>query len=306
MEILVTGGAGFIGSNIVDKLIEEGHQVVIVDNLSSGKKEYINQKAEFYQLDIRDAELEKVFKNHEITHVIHHAAQIDVQLSIKDPLFDAENNILGTINLLEKCRKYEAEKIIYASSAAVYGEPGYLPIDEAHPVKPMSAYGVSKYTPEHYIKMYAELYDLKYTILRYANAYGPRQDPKGEGGVVSIFVNQMLKGEEPIIFGDGAQTRDFIHVYDLVKANLLALEKGDNELVNISTAERNSVNQLVNHLQQLMDSGLKAVYHPARDGDIKHSALANQKAKDVLGWDPYYSFNEGLKQTLEYYSEKCN
>ncbi len=306
MEILVTGGAGFIGSNIVDKLIEEGHQVIIADNLSSGKKEYINQNAEFYQLDIRDTELENVFKNHEISHVIHHAAQIDVQLSIKDPLFDAENNILGTVNLLENCRKYGAAKIIYASSAAVYGEPEYLPIDEAHPIKPMSAYGVSKYTPEHYIKMYAELYNLKYTILRYANAYGPRQEPKGEGGVISIFVDQMLKGEEPIIFGDGQQTRDFIHVYDLVKANLLALEKGDNELLNISTAERNSVNQLVDHLQQILGSELKAVYHPARDGDIKHSALANHKAKEVLDWEPEYSFIEGLKQTLEYYSEKCN
>jgi UDP-glucose 4-epimerase len=306
MQILVTGGAGFIGSNIADRLIEEGHQVVIADNLSSGKKEYINPKANFYQFDIRDAELEKVFKNHEISHVIHHAAQIDVQLSIKDPLFDAENNILGTINLLENCRKYEVEKIIYASSAAVYGEPEYLPIDEGHPIKPMSAYGISKYTPEHYIKMYAELYNLKYTILRYANAYGPRQDPKGEGGVISIFVDQMLKGEDPIIFGDGEQTRDFIHVYDLVKANLFALEKADNELLNISTAERNSVNQLVDHLQQILSSELKAVYHPARDGDIKHSALANHKAKEVLDWEPEYSFIEGLKQTLEYYSEKCN
>jgi len=303
MEVLVTGGAGFIGSNIVDGLIEEGHKVIVVDNLSTGKKEHLNEKAEFYQLDIIDQELEKVFEENSITHVIHHAAQIDVQHSIKNPLFDAHNNILGTINLLEISKGYEVEKIIYASSAAVYGEPDYLPVDEEHPIKAMSPYGITKHTPEHYIKMYSELYDLKYTIFRYSNVYGPRQDPKGEGGVVSIFVDKMLAEERPVIFGDGEQTRDFIHVYDIVKANLLALEKGDNILVNISTESKDSVNDLANYLNEILPYSLEAINEEARKGDILHSSLANGKAKELLGWIPDYDLRAGLEQTVEYYSK---
>jgi len=303
MEVLVTGGAGFIGSNIVDGLIKEGHKTIVVDNLSTGKKENLNEKAEFYQLDIRGQELEKVFEENNITHVIHHAAQIDVQHSIKDPLFDAQNNILGTINVLEIAKNYEVDKIIYASSAAVYGEPDYLPVDEEHPIKAMSPYGITKHTPEHYIKMYSELYNLKYTIFRYSNVYGPRQDPKGEGGVVSIFVDKMLAEERPVIFGDGEQTRDFIHVYDIVKANLLALEKGDNILVNISTESRDSVNDLVNYLNEILPYNLEAINEEARKGDILHSSLANGKAKELLGWTPDYDLRAGLEQTVEYYSK---
>jgi UDP-glucose 4-epimerase len=301
MEVLVTGGAGFIGSNIVDGLIKKGHKVIVVDNLSTGKKENLNKNAKFHQLDIRDQELKEIFKENEITHVIHHAAQIDVQHSIKDPLFDVQNNILGTINLLEMSREYGVEKIIYASSAAVYGEPDYLPVDEEHPIKAMSPYGITKHTPEHYIKMYNELYDLKYTIFRYANAYGPRQDSKGEGGVVSIFVDKMVAEERPVIFGDGKQTRDFIHVYDIVKANLLALENDENILVNISTESRDSVNDLVDYLNLILPYNLKAIYEEARKGDILHSSLANEKAEELLGWTPDYDFKAGLKQTVKYY-----
>jgi len=301
MEVLVTGGTGFIGSNIVDGLIKKGHKVIVVDNLSTGKKENLNKNAKFHQLDIRDQELKEIFKENEITHVIHHAAQIDVQHSIKDPLFDVQNNILGTINLLEMSREYGVEKIIYASSAAVYGEPDYLPVDEEHPIKAMSPYGITKHTPEHYIKMYNELYDLKYTIFRYANAYGPRQDSKGEGGVVSIFVDKMVAEERPVIFGDGKQTRDFIHVYDIVKANLLALENDENILVNISTESRDSVNDLVDYLNLILPYNLKAIYEEARKGDILHSSLANEKAEELLGWTPDYDFKAGLKQTVKYY-----
>lgn len=301
MEVLVTGGAGFIGSNIVDKLIEEDNKVIVVDNLSSGKKENLNDKAKFYNLNILDKKLKIVFEENNINYVIHHAAQIDVQKSMDDPIFDANNNILGTINLLENCRGFGIEKIIYASSAAVYGEPNYLPIDEEHPINAMSPYGISKHTPEHYIEMYSEISDLKYTILRYANVYGPRQDPKGEGGVVSIFVDKMLEKEKPIIYGDGEQTRDFIHVYDIVKANLFALKRADNMLVNISRASRDSVNDLVGILNKILNYNLEPIYKKKREGDIRHSSLDNMKAKDALNWKPSYNFESGLRQTVEYY-----
>lgn len=303
MEILVTGGAGFIGSNIVDALIKAGHQVIIVDNLSSGKKKNINKLAKFYQIDLCQNDLARVFQENKITHVIHHAAQIDVQASIENPLFDARNNILGTLNLLENCREFAVEKVIYASSAAVYGEPDYLPVDEKHPLKIMSGYGISKHTPEHYLKVYQELYGINYTIFRYANVYGPRQDPAGEGGVVSIFVDQMLAGKRPVIFGDGSQSRDFIHVYDIVKANLLALSKGNNLLINLSTESRSSIKELVKYLNKILAFDLKPIYKPARSGDILHSVLANSQARQILGWQPEYDLLSGLEQTINYYKK---
>ncbi len=301
-KVLVTGGAGFIGSNIVDKLVVADYQVVVVDNLTTGKKQNLNPAVDFYQLDITGQALTKVFAEHKITHVIHHAAQIDVQRSMLDPIFDAKNNILGTINLLEICRKNNVKKVIYASSAAVYGEPDYLPVDEEHPLKAMSPYGISKHTPEHYLKMYQHLYGLDYTILRYANVYGPRQDPKGEGGVVSIFVDKMLAGQKPVIFGDGEQTRDFIHVYDIANANLLALENADNKLINISIANRDSINYLVELLNDLVPQQVEAIYKKAREGDIIHSCLANAKAKELLGWEPRFELKSGLEQTVAFYN----
>ncbi|SNX52904.1 SDR family oxidoreductase [Thermoanaerobacterium sp. RBIITD] len=304
MNILVTGGAGFIGSNIVDFLIDNGYDVVVVDNMSTGKKENINKRARFYNVDITDSNLYKVFENEKIDVVIHHAAQIDIQKSIKDPVFDAKVNILGTINLLECCRKYGVKKIIYASSAAVYGNPEYLGVDEKHRVYPISYYGISKHTPEHYFEVYNELYGLKYTVLRYANVYGIRQDPKGEGGVISIFIDKMLKGERPVIFGDGEQTRDFIFVKDVAKANLLALKKGDNEIINISTNKAITINELVDIMNEIMGTYLKPIYTNSRKGDIVHSYLDNKKALEVLGWEPEYQLEQGLKETIEYYKEK--
>ncbi|MBE3591900.1 MAG: SDR family oxidoreductase [Thermoanaerobacter sp.] len=301
MKVLVTGGAGFIGSNIVDLLIENGHEVVIVDNLSTGKEEFINKKAIFYKKDITDDDLYEIFEKEKPDYVIHQAAQIDVQKSIDNPVFDAKVNILGTVNLLKCCRKSGVKKVIYASSAAVYGNPEYLPIDEVHKINPISYYGISKHTPEHYFEVYRQLYGLKYTILRYANVYGIRQDPKGEGGVISIFIDKMLKGERPIIFGDGKQTRDFVYVKDVAKANLLALERGDNEVVNISTNKPTSINELVEMMNKIMNTSLEPIYTEPRKGDIVHSYLDNKKALDVFGWKPEYSLEEGLKETIEYY-----
>ncbi|MGJ7045774.1 SDR family oxidoreductase [Thermoanaerobacterium thermosulfurigenes] len=304
MNILVTGGAGFIGSNIVDLLIDNGYDVIVVDNMSTGKKENINKKAIFYNIDITDDNLYKVFENEKIDNVIHHAAQIDIQRSINDPVFDAKVNIIGTINLLECCRKYDVKKIVYASSAAVYGDPEYLGVDEKHKVNPISYYGISKHTPEHYIKVYNELYGLKYTILRYANVYGIRQDPKGEGGVISIFIDKMLSGKNPVIFGDGNQTRDFIYVKDVAMANLLALEKGDNEIMNISTNKATTINELVDVMSKIIGTHLKPIYASQRKGDILHSYLDNQKAKELLEWIPDYTLEDGLIETIEYYRLK--
>ena len=300
--ILVTGGAGFIGSHIVDKLVSRGDDVIIIDNLSTGKRENINPAAKFYKLDIRD-DLTEVFTEHNIDYVIHQAAQIDVQRSIKEPDFDSDVNITGTVNFLNYCRQYDVEKIIYASSAAVYGQPQYLGVDEEHPVNPISYYGISKHTPEHYIKVFNQLYDLDYTILRYANVYGIRQDPKGEGGVISIFIDKFLQEEEPTIFGDGEQTRDFIYVDDIATANLAALEEGSGEIINISCNTKTSVNQLVQAMNQVAGTDLSPIYEDQRAGDIRHSYLVNDKAKEVLDWEPAYDLEAGLKETFAYYQE---
>lgn len=302
MKIIVTGGAGFIGSHIVDQLVELGHDVAIIDDLSTGNEEYINKNARFYMCDITNREmLDIVFKTELPEVVIHHAAQIDVQTSLKKPDVDAEINIIGTINILECCKKFRVRKIIYPSSAAVYGNPIYLPVDEKHPINPISFYGISKHTPEHYIQTYCELNDIKYTIFRYSNVYGIRQDPKGEGGVISIFVNKFLNGEPPIIFGDGEQTRDFIYVKDVARANLLALDKGDNEILNVSTRIKTSVNELFNVMKVIFESRARAVHKEARDGDILHSYLSNELSKSKINWNVEFELAEGLRETIVYY-----
>lgn len=305
MKVLITGGAGFIGSNVADLLIKEGHSVVVLDNLSQGKRENVDSSVTFYLCDILDVDnLNRIFSKEKPEVVIHNAAQIDVQTSLKEPAFDSEVNIKGTINVLECCKNFSVKKIIYPSSAAVYGNPVYLPVDEKHPIDPISFYGISKHTPEHYIKAYGELYGIKYTIFRYANVYGIRQDPKGEGGVVSIFIDKFLNGEVPLIFGDGEQTRDFIYVKDIAKANLLALNNGDNMILNISTKIPITVNQLFQTMKDIFHSNVDASYVKERKGDIKHSYLDNSLAEENLDWKVYYSFEAGIRETIEYYSNK--
>lgn len=303
MKVLVTGGAGFIGSHIVDNLINSGFKVVIVDNLSTGNM-YINDKATFYNLDITDMNIEQVFTLENPDFLIHHAAQIDVQRSIIDPFYDAKVNILGTINLLKLAVKYNVKKFIYASSAAVYGNPDYLGVDEKHLVKPLSFYGISKHTPEHYLHAFSSLYGLNFTILRYSNVYGIRQDPKGEGGVISIFIDKLLNEESPCIFGDGEQTRDFIYVKDIASANLAALYKGDGEIINISINKQASINELLLLMNDICGNDIKPIYKEARKGDILHSYLENTKAIEILNWEPKYSITEGLKETIEYYRKE--
>lgn len=303
LNILVSGGAGFIGSNLVDRLIKEGNKVVVIDNLSTGKTENVHNKAKIYQLDICSKKIVDVFKKEKIDIVYHKAAQVDVQKSIEDPILDVNVNILGTVNILEACKETNVKKIIYPSSAAVYGEPKYLGIDEKHPISPISSYGISKYTPENYIRIYNELYNIDYTILRYSNVYGIRQDSKGEGGVIDIFMKKILIGESPSIFGDGSITRDFIYVEDIVEANIKALNRGSEEVLNIGTGKGTSIKELFNMMKEILEIDIKVKYEKERKGDIKNSFFNINKAKEKLGWTPQYRLEEGLNKTIKYYEK---
>jgi UDP-glucose 4-epimerase len=296
-KVLVTGGCGFIGSHIVDLLLKKNYEVVIVDNLRTGKLDNINtEEVTFYDLDINSSNLEKVFKENSISYIIHQAAQVSVAESVKNMMEDLQINIVGTINLINFAKKYNTEKIIFASSAAVYGTPTYLPLDELHPVNPMSPYGLSKQAAESYLRISNELYGIKYTILRYANVYGPRQDAKGEGGVVAIFADKLKQKIVPEIHGDGTQTRDFIFVKDVAAANVACLTEGDNNTYNISTGTTISINELYKKMADIAKFEKGAIYVEARQADIKHSLLSNEKAIRELNWKPSVSLEVGLTE----------
>ncbi len=301
MKVIITGGAGFIGSNIADLLIDKGLEVVIIDNLSHGKKQNINPKAKFYNCDIRDSKILEIFQKEKPQVLIHEAAQISVPNSVDDPINDASINIIGTLNLLEACRKTGVKRVIYPASAAIFGEPEYLPIDEKHPLNMMSGYGVTKHTVEHYLSVYKSLYGIDYVALRYANVYGPRQDSSGEGGVVAIFSEKLIKNEIPYIYGDGQQIRDFVYVKDVAKANFMALTSGDNEIFNVSTNQKISINDLLNVVNSALGRNIKAVYTDERPGDIRNSYMSYDKIKNALGWTPDYNLEAGIAETIEYY-----
>lgn len=304
MKIIVTGGAGFIGSNLVDSLISKGYEVHIIDNLSTGKLENLNKQAYFYNTDITSPNINDIFKQIKPDVLFHLAAQVSVSESIKFPLKDEKTNIQGTVNLLESCRNFNTKKIIYSSSAAVYGMPIKNPISENHPTDPISHYGISKLTPEYYIKLYHHLYGLNYAILRYSNVYGPRQDFMGEGGVISIFLNKILKDDDVVIYGDGNQTRDFIYVKDVVKANIAAIKNTHNGTYNISTNKAVSLNELIDKISRIKSSFIIPKYGNERLGDIRHSCLDNSFAKSELGWEPTYTLTDGLIETIEFQTSK--
>ena len=302
MKILFTGGAGFIGSNVVDALIDLGHEVVVVDNLSTGFRQNINPSAKFYQLSIRDKELSEVFEREKPELVNHHAAQIDVRKSADDPISDAEDNILGSLNLITNCVQFGVKRVIYASTGgAIYGEAQYLPADENHPVNPISQYGISKHTVEHYLYLYSTLYELDYVVLRYANVYGPRQNPFGEAGVVAIFATQMLTGKQPTIFGPGDKTRDYIHVSDVTEANILALDRGKNTILNIGTEIETSDQEIFDTLAGVLGYEAPPIYAPVRKGEVYRICLKCSKARQEIGWSPRLSFKEGIAGTADYY-----
>jgi UDP-glucose 4-epimerase len=305
MKILVTGGAGFIGSHVVDAYLEQGHDVVIVDDLSTGKRENANPKAKFYALDIRDEQLEEVFVAEKPDVVNHHAARANVRESMLKPILYADVNVLGSIRLLELSRKYRVKKFINISTGgAVYGEPEYLPADEQHPVNPLDPYGASKAAFEHYLPLYRTNYGLSFTSLRYANVYGPRQDPFGEAGVVAIFTGKMLCGEQAIINGSGEQERDFVYVGDVAWANVLALDKGDGGFYNIGTGVGTSINQIFFRLKTATRYTLPDVHGPAKAGEVFKIYLNADKARRELGWEPTVNLEEGLRRTVEFFRTK--
>ncbi|CAH0122355.1 UDP-glucose 4-epimerase [Paenibacillus sp. CECT 9249] len=304
MKILVTGGAGFIASHIVDSLIKLQYEVVVIDNLSTGNIKNINKSCTFYKLDLMDPALENIFDSFKPEVVIHHAAQVSVLNSLNQPLLDSSVNINGTIRILDLMKRFKSKKIIYASSAAVYGIPNQLPITENHLIRPISFYGISKYVPEQYIAIYSELYGLDYTILRYSNAYGPRQVSYGEGGVVSIFIDKLINNEYPVIFGDGEQIRDFIFVKDIVSANLSAINNGSRDVYNISSGTETTINKLLSNICYTLGVEYSPQYASSRKGDILHSCLSNEKAIKDLGWNPEFSLDHGILETCEYY-QKC-
>jgi len=302
LKILVTGGAGFIGSNLVDALINLGHDVAVVDNLSSGLKKNLNPKARFYQIDICDNNLSEVFEREKPDIVDHHAAQIDVRKSSEDPIYDAESNILGSLNLITNCISHGVKRVVYASTGgAIYGDPQYLPADENHPINPISQYGVSKHTVEHYLHLYNIIHGLEYITLRYSNVYGGRQNPYGEAGVVAIFAVQMLTGKQPTIFGPGDKTRDYTHVSDIVAANIIALDHGKNAIYNIGTGIETKDQEIFDNLAIVLGYKGKPIYAPLRPGEVYRIALECSKARKELGWSPRLSFREGIAQTADYY-----
>lgn len=302
MKVLVTGGAGFIGSHLVDRLIQEGHQAVVVDNLSTGKKKNIHKDAIFYKMDILSDRLEKVFQKEKPEVVSHHAAQMDVRRSVADPTFDAQSNILGLLNLLERAVKNGTRRVVFASSGgAIYGEQKVFPAPEEHPTRPLSPYGVSKLASEHYLYYYQSVCGLEYTALRYSNVYGPRQDPFGEAGVVAIFTQKLLKGEQPIINGNGMQTRDYVFVEDVVEANMAVIHGQVNDTFNVGTGKETSVNQLYRYLLDITGAKVKEIHGPEKKGEQIRSSLDAQKIHKTLDWEPRVQLPEGLMKTVDYF-----
>lgn len=301
-KILVTGGAGFIGSHLVDRLIQEGNEVVVVDNLSTGKRKNVNKKAQFYKMDIQSKRIERVFRNERPLIVVHLAAQMSVRHSTDDPVFDAQVNILGTINVLEHAVRQGVRKVTFASSGGVvYGEQEIFPASESHRTEPLSPYGISKLAGEKYLAYYANATGLRYVALRFANVYGPRQDSEGEAGVVAIFSKQMLDGGQPIVNGTGKQTRDFIYVDDAVEAILVTLGEDVRGIFNVGTGQETTINECYGIIKSLTKCQCKELYGAAKKGEQFRSVLDVTKLREVFGWDPQVNLQEGLTRTVDFF-----
>jgi UDP-glucose 4-epimerase len=305
VNILITGGAGFIGSHVVDASIGEGHNVTVIDDLSTGRLDNLNRKAKFIKIDIRDEAINNLFAGGDFDAVIHHAAQMDVRRSVEDPRHDASVNIIGSLNLLENCIVNGIKKFIFASTGgAIYGEQEYFPADESHPVNPLSPYGIAKLAVEKYIFYYHVVHGLQYVNLRYANVYGPRQNPHGEAGVVAIFSSKLLNGKETLINGDGRQTRDYTYVSDVVRANMLALAFGDSGTFNVGTGSETDVNQLFRMIRELVGSSCQEKHGQAKRGEQIRSVLDHSRIRKILEWEPTVNIREGLEKTVDFFRNR--
>ena len=301
MRITVTGGAGFIGSHLVDRLIEDGHTVQVIDNLYTGNKEFVHSKAQFVELDIRDPNLYSVLEEFRPDYIFHEAAQTEVSTSMSDPMLDCDINLMGLINLLNAAVKLDVKKFLMPSSAAVYGNLDTLPLNEEMIGNPSSFYGLTKLTTEHYLRIYHEAFGLPYICYRYSNVFGPRQGNGGEGGVISIFAKAIVQGSPIIIYGDGKQTRDFIYVDDVVEANILGIQHQVTGIYNVSTGISSSINLLVDEFRNISGKDIEVVYDKPRLGDIRDSVLATDKSEKELFFTVKYNLHDGLIKTYEYF-----
>lgn len=305
MKVLITGGAGFIGSQIADAHLARGDEVVVVDSLAGGRREFVSPNARFYETDIRDPSMAEIFARERPQVVNHHAAQVSVSASVRDPGSDADINVIGTLRIAALAVEHGVEFLIFASTGgALYGEPERLPADETTPIRPLSPYGCAKAAAETYVHLYRRLRGLRACILRYANVYGPRQDPHGEAGVVAIFARALLDGKAATIHDDGEQTRDFVFVDDVVQANLLAADRRAEGAVNIGTGQGTSVNTIYRTLARLASASAAAVYGPPRPGDVRHITLAAGAARTLLGWAPATSIDAGLATTVGWFARQ--